>query len=81
VDQVIRHVHPVACAAQRFRAQHVTFVQVEARALELARAGPAAAAHQASHFPPRARQPRAEAPSDEPGRAGDEHPFGHVTAR
>ena len=61
VDQVIRHVHPVACAAQRFRTQHVSLVQIEAVALELAGAGPAAVAHQASHLPSRACQPGGEA--------------------
>ena len=81
VDQVIRHVHPVACAAQRFWAQHVSLVQVEALALELAGTSPAAVAHQASHLPCRACQPGDEATSDESRRAGDEHPFRHVTVR
>ena len=78
VDQVIRHVHPVARAAQRFRAQHVSLVQIEALALELAGAGPAAVAHQAAHLPSRACQPGGEATADEPGRAGDEHACAHV---
>ena len=34
VDQVIRHVHAAACAVQRFRTEHVTLVQIEARALK-----------------------------------------------
>ena len=78
VDQVIRHVHPVACAAQRFRAQHVSLVQVEAVALELAGAGPGAVAYQASHLPCRACEPGGEASADEPGRAGHEHACAHA---
>ena len=72
VDQVVRHVHPLARAAQRFWTQHISLVQVEALALELARTRSAAVAHQASHLPGRACQPGGEATSDEPRRAGDE---------
>ena len=78
VDQVIRHVHPVARAAQRFWTQHVSLVQIETVALELAGASPAAVAHQAAHLPSRACQPGGEASADEPGRAGHEHACAHA---
>ena len=78
VDQVVRHVHILAGAAQRLWSQHVSLVQIEARALERAGAGPAAVAHQATYLWSRACQSRGEATADEPGRAGDQHACAHA---